>query len=120
MSIWKDSFSTTSFLSPIRLWSGGRFGMPRLALCPKVKLSRLIILLLVGLMALVSNGSLAQAANLLNDATVAGDADEVSTNYVKGVLDDQDIWIFDARPADEYAMSHIPGALNVAQKPGTL
>lgn len=35
------------------------------------------------------------------------------------MLADGSAALLDARPPDEFAMSHIPGALNVSQKPGT-
>jgi len=44
---------------------------------------------------------------------------EVSTEELKTILAEQSAHVFDARPPHEYAVSHIPGALNVAQKPGT-
>ena len=119
MSFWRNIVSTTTFLSLTHSRCDWRLRVPQLSLYPKVNSSLPIVLLLVGLLVIVSTVPLAQAADLLNDATVAGDNDEVTTNYLKGVLDDQNVWVFDARPTDEYAMSHIPGALNVAQKPGT-
>jgi rhodanese-related sulfurtransferase len=50
--------------------------------------------------------------------TTLGQPDEVTTNELIQALGDSNTVIFDARPPLEYAMSHIPGALNVAQKPG--
>jgi rhodanese-related sulfurtransferase len=44
---------------------------------------------------------------------------EVSTDELKQLLASGSAYVFDARPPLEYAVSHIPGALNVAQKPGT-
>jgi rhodanese-related sulfurtransferase len=44
---------------------------------------------------------------------------EVSTEELRTILADQRAFVFDARPPLEFAVSHIPGALNVAQKPGT-
>ena len=43
---------------------------------------------------------------------------EVSTDELKLILQTGSAVVFDARPTMEYAVSHIPGALNVAQKPG--
>ncbi|MGB8693534.1 MAG: rhodanese-like domain-containing protein [Steroidobacteraceae bacterium] len=43
---------------------------------------------------------------------------EVSTEQLKGILADKSAVVLDARPRLEYAISHIPGALNVAAKPG--
>jgi len=44
---------------------------------------------------------------------------EVSTDELKRVLVDGSALVLDARPHLEYAMSHVPGALNVSAKPGT-
>lgn len=43
---------------------------------------------------------------------------EISTAELQQVLKTGSAIVFDARPAEEFAMSHIPGAVNVAQKPG--
>ena len=44
--------------------------------------------------------------------------DEISTEELKQILADKSATVLDARPSQEFAMSHIPGALNVAAKPG--
>jgi rhodanese-related sulfurtransferase len=43
---------------------------------------------------------------------------EVSTEELRHILADESALVLDARPFREYAMSHIPGARNVAPKPG--
>ena len=43
---------------------------------------------------------------------------EVSTSELKRILAERSAVVLDARPHLEYAISHIPGALNVAAKPG--
>ena len=43
---------------------------------------------------------------------------EISTAEVQQILSTGSAVLFDARPAEEFAMSHIPGAVNVAPKPG--
>jgi rhodanese-related sulfurtransferase len=43
---------------------------------------------------------------------------EVSTEELRQLLADQRAFVFDARPYQEYAVSHIPGARNVSAKPG--
>lgn len=43
---------------------------------------------------------------------------EISTQELQQILSDGSAVVFDARPHLEYAISHIPGALNVAPKPG--
>ena len=42
----------------------------------------------------------------------------IATEELKRVLEDGSTLVLDTRPYREYAMSHIPGALNVAPKPG--
>jgi rhodanese-related sulfurtransferase len=43
---------------------------------------------------------------------------EVSTDELRRILAERTAFVFDARPPREFAISHIPGALNVAAKPG--
>ena len=43
---------------------------------------------------------------------------EVSTNRLRKILTEKSATVFDARPLMEYAVSHIPGAVNVSAKPG--
>jgi rhodanese-related sulfurtransferase len=43
---------------------------------------------------------------------------EVSTEELQTILREKSATVFDARPFQEYAISHIPGALHVAAKPG--
>jgi rhodanese-related sulfurtransferase len=54
--------------------------------------------------------------------TTLGEADqktaEVSTKDLKDALKRGDVVVLDARPPMEFAVSHIPGALNVAPQPG--
>jgi len=53
------------------------------------------------------------------DATL-GDGDpspEISTSEFQAALRDPSVIVFDARPPEEYAVSHIPGARNVPGKP---
>jgi rhodanese-related sulfurtransferase len=44
---------------------------------------------------------------------------EISTEELRHILTEKSAIVFDVRPALEFAISHIPGAMNVAQKPGT-
>jgi rhodanese-related sulfurtransferase len=44
---------------------------------------------------------------------------EISTEELRRILAEKSAIVFDVRPAMEFATSHIPGAVNVAQKPGT-
>ena len=43
---------------------------------------------------------------------------EVSTDELRGILAEHTAVVFDARPPKEYALGHIPGAINVSGKPG--
>ena len=43
---------------------------------------------------------------------------EISTEELQTILSSRSATVLDARPAAEYAISHIPGAVNVAPKPG--
>jgi rhodanese-related sulfurtransferase len=43
---------------------------------------------------------------------------EVSTEELRTILADKSATVFDSRPFNEYAVSHIPGARNVSAKPG--
>jgi len=43
---------------------------------------------------------------------------ELSTDQLRGILADMSAVVLDARPVREYAIGHIPGAMNVAAKPG--
>lgn len=43
---------------------------------------------------------------------------EVSTGELRNILAEKSATVFDARPLMEYSMSHIPGAINVSEKPG--
>lgn len=43
---------------------------------------------------------------------------EVSTNELRKILAEKSATVLDARPSMEYSMSHIPGAVNVSEKPG--
>jgi Rhodanese-related sulfurtransferase len=43
---------------------------------------------------------------------------EISTEEFRRILDEGGATVFDARPFNEFAVSHVPGARNVAAKPG--
>lgn len=44
---------------------------------------------------------------------------EISTEELRQILADRSATVFDARPFNEFAISHIPGAVHVGGKPGT-
>ena len=43
---------------------------------------------------------------------------DISTNELRRILRDDSATLFDARPPREFAIGHIPGAVNVAPRPG--
>ena len=55
---------------------------------------------------------------LLAPGPAADSTREVSTEELERILVDKTATVLDARPYREYAISHIPGALNVAPKAG--
>ena len=73
--------------------------------------------------ALALSPAAAQAQNSVNihRATLM-EADQktpdLSTEELRQILREKSATVFDARPFNEYAISHIPGAVNVAAKPG--
>lgn len=63
----------------------------------------------------------AQSAANIHQATLMESdqkTTEVSTEELRSLLAEKSATVFDARPFKEYAISHIPGAVNVAAKPG--
>ncbi|MFL5618023.1 MAG: rhodanese-like domain-containing protein [Gemmatimonadaceae bacterium] len=62
----------------------------------------------------------AQSAPSVHQATLmetGQKTQEISTEELRRTLTDGSAVVFDVRPTREYAVSHIPGALNVAAKP---
>ena len=51
-------------------------------------------------------------------ATQVAGAVEISTAELQQILKDQSAVVLDTRPHEEWSVSHIPGSLNVAPKPG--
>lgn len=51
-------------------------------------------------------------------ATSGAGAPEISTEELQQILEDKSAVVLDTRPYREWSVSHIPGALNVAPKPG--
>ena len=73
--------------------------------------------------ALAASGDLTSAQSLVNihQATLAETdqkTKEVSTEELRKILVERSATAFDARPHKEFAISHIPGAVNVAAKAG--
>jgi len=78
-------------------------------------LALLVALLLVSTMQ-------AQSAPNIHTATLGesgAKTPEISTEELRRILAEKSATVFDVRPAMEFATSHLPGAVNVAQKPGT-
>jgi rhodanese-related sulfurtransferase len=61
-----------------------------------------------------SSSSIHQATLMESDQRTR----EVSTEELRSILKEKSATVLDARPFKEYAISHIPGALNVSAKPG--
>ena len=53
-----------------------------------------------------------------SSTSASASADELSTEELQQILVSRAATVLDARPHREYAISHIPGAVNVAPKPG--
>jgi rhodanese-related sulfurtransferase len=82
-----------------------------------VKRRSIILLALVMLATPVQ----AQTSTTIRQATLMEPdqkTQEVSTEELQRILDDRTAVVFDVRPPQEFAVSHIPGARNVAPKPG--
>jgi rhodanese-related sulfurtransferase len=75
----------------------------------------------LGMVALSTGPAFAQASPDIMKATLSQPNDktpEVSTEELRRILADKSATVFDARPYLEFAISHIPGAVNVAPKAG--
>ena len=63
----------------------------------------------------------AQSSTTIHQATLMEPdqkTQEVSTEELQRILEDRTSVVFDVRPPQEFAVSHIPGAMNVSPKPG--
>jgi len=63
-------------------------------------------------------GQSAQLAHQAISSMPGSGVQEVSTEELQQALKDQSAVVLDTRPFPEWSVSHIPGALNVAPKPG--
>lgn len=78
----------------------------------------LIMFIVLSIYVCLANGqspASIQHATLLESGQKTG---EISTEELRTILADRSAAVFDARPFREYAISHIPGAINVSAKPG--
>jgi rhodanese-related sulfurtransferase len=76
----------------------------------------------IALIFICTFGANAQPAPNINSATLGetnSKTQEISTDEIRRILADKSAIVFDVRPSLEFSISHIPGAVNVAQKPGT-
>jgi rhodanese-related sulfurtransferase len=79
------------------------------------------LVLTLGLFALSTPSAFAQTSPDVMKATLSQPNDktpEVSTEELRQILADKSATVFDTRPHLEFAISHIPGAVNVAPKAG--
>ena len=88
-----------------------------------ISIQRGKIMRLASLLAMAVCAASVQAQNSVNIHRAALlEADQktpdISTEELRQILRDKSATVFDARPFKEYAISHIPGAVNVSAKPG--
>ena len=89
-----------------------------------MRISRITVLALVFALGACSSTNAPEAEQAVQLARQAVFAEpgssvaEVSTEELEQILQDQSAVVLDTRPYLEWSVSHIPGALNVAPKPG--
>jgi rhodanese-related sulfurtransferase len=78
------------------------------------------ITILLTLCAFVANARSQSPVNVYQTTLMESrqNTPEVSTDELRKILSERSATVLDARPMMEYAMSHIPGAVNVSEKPG--
>jgi rhodanese-related sulfurtransferase len=82
--------------------------------CRRVLLVARILAIPIAAPAAEPNGGIFEAT-----LAEAGEATrELSTVELQRIVEEKSALVFDARPAREFALGHIPGALNVRGKPG--
>jgi len=89
----------------------------------KKNLKHLLYLSIAGVLMLIMNISYADSQSPWNiyQATLMESGQktpEISTEELQKILTEKSAMVFDARPFKEYAVSHIPGAVNLSAKPG--
>lgn len=95
--------------------------MKRVAQQSRIRLQSLVAALFVLAAMLEPPVAAAQTATAIEHAVLSESGQrtaELSTNELRRILAERGATLLDARPFLEYAISHIPGALNVAPKPG--
>src|SRR5262245_17494709 len=85
----------------------------------QAKRRSLVVVITVAVLAF-SQSADAQSRTTVSDALLGdpGPTPEISTAELQAMLASKSATVLDARPYMEYATSHIPGAQNVAAKPG--
>ena len=92
-----------------------------LANIPKAALLGVLVVVAVGPRLVSADPAATQAVKTIAQATLEEanqKTSEISTDELRRILVDRSAVVFDARPPREYAISHIPGAVNVGGKPG--
>lgn len=94
-----------------------RYGMKHNVISSKARYCGVMFMVLSIYVCLANGQSPAgiQHATLLESGQKTG---EISTEELRAILADRSATVFDARPFREYAISHIPGSINVSAKPG--
>ena len=84
----------------------------------KTKLFQIVSLLAVGIFAAYASAQ--SATSIYQGVLVEKNAKtpNISTEELRKILGDKSATVFDVRSFKEYAVDHIPGAVNVAAKPG--
>jgi len=83
-------------------------------------LLRAVSVLLFALIVSLPYAGAQSVMNIQNTTTMEPNqkTPEISTEDLRKILAEKSATVFDARPFKEYAVSHIPGAVNVSAKPG--
>jgi rhodanese-related sulfurtransferase len=84
-----------------------------------MKTKPIYVVLLLVLSGLATYAGAESAGNIFQATLMESNqkTPEVSTEELRTILAEKSAMVFDARPVMEYAVSHIPGALNVSPKP---
>jgi rhodanese-related sulfurtransferase len=96
--------------------------VPRILAFPEGRIMKQHVAFILAALLLLAVSLHAQSTPNIHSANL-GEANaktpDISTEEMRKVLADKSVTVFDVRPPLEFAISHIPGAINVAQKPGT-
>jgi rhodanese-related sulfurtransferase len=84
----------------------------------KTKLFQMVSLLVLGIVAV--SASAESPMNIYEGVLIEKEqkTQNISTEELRKILADKSPMVFDVRPYQEYVIDHIPGAINVAAKPG--